>query len=606
MKGVLTMKRTRLLTILLTVALVFPTVLYTVPKALAASIPTVTVSNSEDLVAAIENAAESDVIGVDGKIAIEASVILGDENKKLTLQKVSPNSYIYINTGYSVSIQNITFDGAELEGTQAFLQSDSYAEVTNCTFQNHLSTGNGAVAIWNGEMKFTNCTFQNNSAFQGAAINVSGMCKADFESCTFKNNQATMGGGAITNNGEVVLKQCLLTENTADIGGAIRNNGLLTIEKSKIFKNTAEIGSDIASGASNTVTFSDSVAELNELYASDGFTAEWVKEFVSSSEYGDYVAWELVLTEIPSEPEQSEEPTEPSEPLTPTEPEESNQPISTTTTTNSSTENNPSASVRIDKPLGNIENNITVEPLSDDVLKAYITAYMTDSAKGSTTTPIQQTITVEGTEAGSDESGTLNINVNVGSNLQEEPNATDNKNYLSWYQVLILCLLVAILCFTISILLKPCYNYKIKNEMHEKYPKGQGGNAMFFSKKDKNTNEMNIMHYEGLQGFRQDFPCVARLDEESIIFENKEGFSVGLAYNKLQSVEYMPEQNFMGKYHNNPVSTAKMGVKWFYVIHYISSSGEAKYIAFWGVDTKTSKFFDALKAKVVPPTHIEL
>lgn len=463
MKGVLTMKRTRFLTILLTVALVLPTVLYTVPKALAASIPTATVSNSDDLIAAIENAAEGDVIGIDGKITIEASVVLGDENKKLTLQKVSPNSYIYINPGYSVSIQNITFDGAELEGTQAFLQSDSYVEVTNCTFQNHLSTGNGAVAIWNGEMMFTNCIFQNNSAFQGAAINVGGMCKADFESCTFKNNQATMGGGAITNGGEVVLKQCLLTENTADIGGAIRNNGLLTIEKSKIFKNTAEIGSDIASGASNTVTFSDSIAELNELYASDGFTAEWVKEFVSSSEYGDYVAWELVLTEIPSEPEQPEEPTEP---VTPIEPEESNQPTSTTTTTNSSTENNPSASVRIDEPLGNIENNITVEAPSDDVLKAYITAYMTDSATGSTTTPIQQTITVEGTEAGSDESGTLNINVNVGSNLQEEPNVTDNKNYLSWYQVLILCLLVAILCFTISILLVVCYNYKNKNEMH--------------------------------------------------------------------------------------------------------------------------------------------
>lgn len=154
-----------------------------------------------------------------------------------------------------------------------------------------------------------------------------------------------------------------------------------------------------------------------------------------------------------------------------------------------------------------------------------------------------------------------------------------------------------------------CYNYKMKNTLVDEKPKAQRGNAMLFSKKDKSKadkNEMNIMHYEGLQGFRQDFPCTARLDEEGITFENKEGFSVGLAYSKLQSIEYMPELNFMGKYHNNPVSTAKMGVKWFYVIHYISSSGESKYIAFWGVDTKTSKFFDELKTKVVPPTHIEL
>lgn len=60
---------------------------------------------------------------------------------------------------------------------------------------------------------------------------------------------------------------------------------------------------------------------------------------------------------------------------------------------------------------------------------------------------------------------------------------------------------------------------------------------------------MNIMYNEGLQVFKQDFPCVVRLDKESIIFENKEGFFVGLMYNKLQSMEYMSEQNFMGKYH---------------------------------------------------------
>ena len=253
---------------------------------------------------------------------------------------------------------------------------------------------------------------------------------------------------------------------------------------------------------------------MNTLYASDGFTAEWVKETIESPEYGEYISWKLLLTEIPSEPEQPDEPEESTEPVEPSEPDKGNQP--TTTTNNSSTENNLSASVRIDEPLGNIENNITVEGPSDDVLKAYISAYMTDSGKGNTTTPIQQTITVEGTEAGSDEPGTLNINVNVGSDIQEDVQSISNENNLSWYQMIILCLIVAILCFTIPILFKPCYNYKAKNDLAEEKQKTQGGNAMSFSKKDKNKNEMNIMHYEGLQGFRQDFPCVARLDEESI------------------------------------------------------------------------------------------
>lgn len=78
------------------------------------------VKNGDQLIQAIAEADDGDIIGIDGTIIFDTTMNLGDENKHITLQKASPNSYIYINSGCWVTIQNIIFDGAELDGTQAF------------------------------------------------------------------------------------------------------------------------------------------------------------------------------------------------------------------------------------------------------------------------------------------------------------------------------------------------------------------------------------------------------------------------------------------------------------------------------------------------------
>ena len=115
--------------------------------------------------------------------------------------------------------------------------------------------------------------------------------------------------------------------------------------------------------------------------------------------------------------------------------------------------------------------------------------------------------------------------------------------------------------------------------------------------KKKNDGKVTLMHYEGLQGFRQDFPCKAELDASSIIFTNEVSGTVKLPFTQIQSIDYMPELNFMGKYHNNPTTTAKAGMKWFSVVNYTSSSGESKYLAFWSVDSTGRKFFDEVRKK---------
>ena len=127
---------------------------------------------------------------------------------------------------------------------------------------------------------------------------------------------------------------------------------------------------------------------------------------------------------------------------------------------------------------------------------------------------------------------------------------------------------------------------------------------MFFKKKGLNKSTV-MMHYEGLQGFKQDFPCKAFTDEFSVIFENENGGTAKLSFEQITSIDYMSETNFMGKYHNNPLSTSKSGaIKWFSVVNYVSFSQENKYLAFWSVDSKTRKFFEDINAKVSSKTTV--
>jgi hypothetical protein len=448
------MKRTRIFALFLVIALIVSMASGYITQASALEEPSVTVSTLDELLTAIAEAEDGAVIGLDGQIILTYSVMLGSESKSITLQKVSPNSNIYISSTSSATIRNITFDGAEVEGTQAFLQSDSYVMIENCVFKNHYSTGHGAgaVAIFNGMIEFYNCSFQNNTASPGGHIFIGGMCTANIENCTFTNGSDS----AISNNGTCNIKGSLLTENQGAVGGAIRNSGILTIEKSKIYKNTAEVGNDISTGTGSPITFVDSAAELNALYAADGFTAEWVKDTVSSPLYGNYITWELVLTAIPeepTEPEQPEEPTDPAEPEEPKTPDDSDdkkeetpiQPNNTTNTVGS----NPSTKITIEEPLGNVENHITITTPSGDAQEAYINGYLNGNNQGGTSTPIEQTIRVEAAQAPTgktSEPNTLNINITVGSDLPSSKETVQADNQITWYQVAVLCLLFGILC----------------------------------------------------------------------------------------------------------------------------------------------------------------
>lgn len=109
-------------------------------------------------------------------------------------------------------------------------------------------------------------------------------------------------------------------------------------------------------------------------------------------------------------------------------------------------------------------------------------------------------------------------------------------------------------------------------------------------RKKKETNVLNVMYYEGLNGFLQDMPCTITFDETEIIIKKiNPDVTVRLPIKQITAIDAMQESNFMAQYHNTTGTTSKMGTKFYYVFKYTSSAGEPKYIAFWDVSAKTMK-----------------
>jgi hypothetical protein len=125
---------------------------------------------------------------------------------------------------------------------------------------------------------------------------------------------------------------------------------------------------------------------------------------------------------------------------------------------------------------------------------------------------------------------------------------------------------------------------------------------MFGFKKKKDINTVTIMHYEGLKGFTQDFPCVVTLEDEFLVFKNNDGNVTKLPCDRILTIDSMTEQNFRAKYHNDKAKT-KHGTVWFKVITYTASTGEENYIALWDVGSKADKFFEQVKPQ---PTEVIL
>lgn len=107
---------------------------------------------------------------------------------------------------------------------------------------------------------------------------------------------------------------------------------------------------------------------------------------------------------------------------------------------------------------------------------------------------------------------------------------------------------------------------------------------MFFKEKNK---IIKVIHYAGLIGFNQDYPCTIEIKDE--VFEIKKikpEMIVKLPKSKIVKIDSLKENEFMQKY-NHTKETNNM--KYYLVITYKNDT-ETKEIIFWGTSKEAIQF----------------
>ncbi|SEI59665.1 hypothetical protein SAMN05216327_102660 [Dyadobacter sp. SG02] len=132
--------------------------------------------------------------------------------------------------------------------------------VSNCAFLSNYATSGGAVYNEGGASpQFINTIFRGNSASfgDGGAVANRISCNAVFINCLIAGNSASNHGGAIENDGSIVLVNCTITGNQQNSGGVISGfEGPVVVRNSIIYGNGSGIGSQ-----ESTISVSYSLVE---------------------------------------------------------------------------------------------------------------------------------------------------------------------------------------------------------------------------------------------------------------------------------------------------------------------------------------------------------
>ena len=287
------------------------------PAAIASDEVTVEVYTESELLNAIKNASDGDVIGISNLIVVGSSVTIGKDDKHVILQRTNPQAGIDMGgwQGNNSTIKNVTFDGNGISSEYPFLMINHDVTVENVVFKNNISTGSGgAVGISIGQAHFNNCLFESNTALNGGHAAIGGESIAFFNNCTFINGYAADRGGAIINSvtsSSVYITDSVITENRAEnIGGGIINYGIVDVTGTKIYNNTAGVGgADTAAIGWANIYFHDSLEDLVELFSSYNIIPiGWVTDYIDETgnvHNTNYLRleYEVIPTEVILDPE---------------------------------------------------------------------------------------------------------------------------------------------------------------------------------------------------------------------------------------------------------------------------------------------------------------
>lgn len=255
--------------------------------------PSVIVGSYKELVRAIDEARDGDVIGIGSNICIEEAAVLGNSEKRLTLLRMAEFGYIHVYDSGIVEFKNITFDGNSSiydNGYIPMIQVNGKVDFEDVIFQNcYNQWAGGAIIAESGEVNIIRCHFTNNQAGEGGHIVVHSSAHVKATNSIFENGVSTRGGGvariesSYDANGEIEFVACKMFENQARYGGAIANKGSVKITDSIIYGNTAETGADFLNYSGSSFDM-DSIEELVELYATDGIRPlKWENDYIDKA-----------------------------------------------------------------------------------------------------------------------------------------------------------------------------------------------------------------------------------------------------------------------------------------------------------------------------------
>lgn len=324
-------------------------------------------SDQQSLLKKIKSAKDGDIIQIDGTIEVTD---LGSPDKQIILDRVSADSRIVTQQGVPATIQNITFDGSNLNSSTPILtiQGGEFT-VENCIFENcgdpefKGSSGSigGAVQVKSGEGSFVGCSFRHNTAVAGGHIAIMGNAAVSFYDCALLDGRSGSGGAiSINKNADCIIEGCTITENVSfDYGGGIANGGNIQVRRTKLFNNqTVNGGADIANKIGGTMVLEDSLETLQELFADERIIVHgWVCDYdfegniyIPDVEPTEENLLMLDFEYMQPEPEEPEEPTKPAEPETPDEPTTPEEPGESETPTEPETPDQPTQPENPDEP----------------------------------------------------------------------------------------------------------------------------------------------------------------------------------------------------------------------------------------------------------------
>lgn len=155
------------------------------------------------------------------------------------------------NSGNNLTHDDV-FDGFTVTGVfgsngGAMRNAGSSPTIANCAFLGNYATSGGAVYNEGGASpQFINTIFRGNSAMfgDGGAVTNRISCNTIFINCLIAGNSASNNGGAIENDGSIVLVNCTITGNQQGSGGVITGfEGPVIVRNSIIYGNGSGIGS---------------------------------------------------------------------------------------------------------------------------------------------------------------------------------------------------------------------------------------------------------------------------------------------------------------------------------------------------------------------------